>query len=225
MLAFEQPIVDLEEKIRDMRSYAETQSMDLTEEVNLLERRLERLKKETFDNLTRWQRVQVARAPGRPTGLDYIDAVFTDFQELHGDRTLGDDPALVAGLARLGEQSVVVMVQQKGRDTKENIGQTGQQGQGRAEQRQIARVRNREQAGHHRRRGEIGAPAARDRTCNGQPGHLFEEKDVEAAPEQPNGGDASDAAQKAIFLNAEINERPRRDRQQDGTVEDAAQTL
>lgn len=121
MLAFEQPIADLEEKIRDMRSYAETQSMDLGEEVGLLEKRLERLKKETFDNLTRWQRVQVARAPGRPTGLDYIDAIFKDFQELHGDRTLGDDPALVAGLARLGEQSVVVMVQQKGRDTKENI--------------------------------------------------------------------------------------------------------
>jgi acetyl-CoA carboxylase carboxyl transferase subunit alpha len=120
-LLFEKPIEELEAKISDMRSYARDQEIDLSEEIRLLEGRLDRLKVETFANLSRWQRVQVARAPGRPTGLDYLQGVFSDFQELHGDRTLGDDPALVSGLARLDGQPVVVMAQQKGRDTKENI--------------------------------------------------------------------------------------------------------
>jgi acetyl-CoA carboxylase carboxyl transferase subunit alpha len=120
-LPFEAPIFDLEGKIRDMRAYAEEQSIDLSEEIALLENRLARLKAETFASLSRWQRVQVARAPGRPTGLDYVGRVFTGFQELHGDRTLGDDPAVVTGLAELDGRSVVVVAQQKGRDTKENI--------------------------------------------------------------------------------------------------------
>lgn len=120
-LPFEKPIDDLEAKIADMRSYAEEQGLNLGEEVSLLEKRLEQLKRDTFANITRWQRVQVARIAGRPTGLDYVQNVFSDFNELHGDRTLGEDPALVAGLARLGHHNVVVMAQQKGRDTKENI--------------------------------------------------------------------------------------------------------
>lgn len=120
-LPFEKPILDLEAKIRDMRTYAEDQEMDLGEEIALLESRLERLKAETFEKLTRWQRVQVARAAGRPTGLDYVGHVFDGFRELHGDRTLGDDPAVVTGLAELGGRSLVVIAQQKGRDTKENI--------------------------------------------------------------------------------------------------------
>lgn len=120
-LPFEKPILDLEAKIRDMRTYAEDQEMDLGEEIALLESRLERLKAETFAKLTRWQRVQVARAAGRPTGLDYVGHVFDAFRELHGDRTLGDDPAVVTGLAQLGGRSLVVIAQQKGRDTKENI--------------------------------------------------------------------------------------------------------
>jgi len=120
-LPFEKPILDLEAKIRDMRTYAEEQEMDLAEEIALLESRLERLKAETFEKLTRWQRVQVARAAGRPTGLDYVGHVFDGFRELHGDRTLGDDPAVVTGLAELGGRSLVVIAQQKGRDTKENI--------------------------------------------------------------------------------------------------------
>ncbi|UCH26647.1 MAG: acetyl-CoA carboxylase carboxyltransferase subunit alpha [Trueperaceae bacterium] len=120
-LSFEQPIVELETKISDMRSYAAEQGVDLTDEIQLLEQRLERLKKETFANLSRWQRVQVARAPGRPTGMDYLQSIFEDFTELHGDRALGDDPALVGGLAFLQGQSVMVLAQQKGRDTKENI--------------------------------------------------------------------------------------------------------
>lgn len=120
-LPFEKPIEDLEGKIRDMRGYAAEQNLDLSEEIQLLERRLKTLKAEIFSNLTRWQRVQVARAPGRPTGLDYLQTMFGDFQELHGDRTLGDDPAVVTGLASLEGHNLVVIAQQKGRDTKENI--------------------------------------------------------------------------------------------------------
>lgn len=120
-LEFEKPILDLESKIRDMRTYGEEQGIDLASEIGVLESRLESLKQETFASLTRWQRVQVARAPGRPTGLDYVNAVFEGFEELHGDRTLGDDPAVVTGLAKLAGRSVVVIAQQKGRDTKENI--------------------------------------------------------------------------------------------------------
>ena len=120
-LPFEKPIEDLEVKIRDMRGYAAEQNLDLSEEIQLLERRLKTLKAEIFSNLTRWQRVQVARAPGRPTGLDYLQTMFGDFQELHGDRTLGDDPAVITGLASLEGHNLVVIAQQKGRDTKENI--------------------------------------------------------------------------------------------------------
>jgi acetyl-CoA carboxylase carboxyl transferase subunit alpha len=120
-LPFEKPILDLEAKIRDMRTYAEEQEIDLAEEIALLEARLERLKAQTFADLSRWERVQVARAAGRPTGLDYVGHVFDGFRELHGDRTLGDDPAVVTGLAELADRSLVVIAQQKGRDTKENI--------------------------------------------------------------------------------------------------------
>ncbi|CAN5688514.1 acetyl-CoA carboxylase carboxyltransferase subunit alpha [soil metagenome] len=120
-LSFEKPIDDLEARIRDMQSYAEEQQVDMGEEVALLENRLATLTRDTFANLSRWQRVQVARAPGRPTAVDYLEGVLDEFTELHGDRTLGDDPAVVGGLARLGDHSVVVIAQQKGRDTKENI--------------------------------------------------------------------------------------------------------
>ncbi len=120
-LPFEKPIEDLEVKVREMRDYAAEQDVDLTEEIALLESRLERLKRETFAQLTRWQRVLVARAPGRPTALDHLAGMVEGFVELHGDRTLGDDPALVGGLGRVGGHGVLVLAQQKGRDTKENI--------------------------------------------------------------------------------------------------------
>lgn len=120
-LPFEKPIDDLQARINDLRSYSEEQHVDVSSEIALLEERLDSLTKETFENLTRWQRVQVARAPGRPTSLDYIEGAFTDFRELHGDRTLGDDPAIIAGFARLEDTAVVLVAQQKGRDTKENI--------------------------------------------------------------------------------------------------------
>ena len=120
-LPFEKPIEDLEVKVREMRSYAVEQQVDLAEEIALLEQRLDRLRRETFANLTRWQRVLVARAPGRPTALDHVAGLVDGFVELHGDRALGDDPALVTGLGRIDGAGVVVLAQQKGRDTKENI--------------------------------------------------------------------------------------------------------
>lgn len=120
-LPFEKPIEDLEVKVREMRTYAVEQQVDLAEEIALLEQRLDRLRRETFANLTRWQRVLVARAPGRPTALDHVAGLVDGFVELHGDRALGDDPALVTGLGRIDGAGVVVLAQQKGRDTKENI--------------------------------------------------------------------------------------------------------
>lgn len=120
-LPFEQPIDDLQAKIDDMRQFAEDQNIDISQEVVVLEERLVKLKQETFKNITRWQRVQVARAAGRPTALDYIQYMMPNFSELHGDRTLGDDPAIIAGLGRFAGRTVVMVAQQKGRDTKENI--------------------------------------------------------------------------------------------------------
>lgn len=120
-LPFEKPIDDLEAKIREMEAYAAEQQIDMTEEIVSLQQRLERLKRDVFGNLSRWQRVQVARAPGRPTGIDYLQNAIDGFQELHGDRTTGDDPAVITGLGYLGPWSVAVVAQQKGRDTKENI--------------------------------------------------------------------------------------------------------
>jgi len=120
-LPFEKSIDELEARIRDMRSFAQEQEVDLSGEITALEQRLATLTRDTFANLSRWQRVQVARAAGRPTALDYLARVVDDFTELHGDRTMGDDPALVGGLGRLGDTGVVVLAQQKGRDTKENI--------------------------------------------------------------------------------------------------------
>lgn len=120
-LPFEKPIEELQAQIQNMENLSTEQGIDMTAEIRTLQARLDRLKQETFADLTRWQRVQVARAPGRPTGLDYLQHAFSEFQELHGDRALGDDPAMVTGLAKLGETSVVVIAQQKGRDTKENI--------------------------------------------------------------------------------------------------------
>jgi len=120
-LPFEKPIDDLEARIRDMRGYADEQHVDMSDEIAALERRLASLTRDTFAHLSRWQRVQVARAAGRPTALDYLAGVVEGFTELHGDRALADDPALVGGLARLGDTGVMVLAQQKGRDTKENI--------------------------------------------------------------------------------------------------------
>jgi len=120
-LDFEQPILELEARIRELREYAEEKDVDLSDEIELLESKLERLQREVFNNLSRWQRVQLARAPGRPTSLDVLENVFSDFVELHGDRAVRDDPAIVAGIARFGGRTVAVAGHQKGKTTKDNI--------------------------------------------------------------------------------------------------------
>ena len=109
----------LEAKIEELRSLNREDGIDLSGEIERLEKKLEAMRRELYSNLSDWERVRFARHPKRPYALDYIEAVFTDFYELHGDRIVGDDPALVAGLARLDGRSVVVLGQQKGRSTEE----------------------------------------------------------------------------------------------------------
>lgn len=120
-LDFEKPIIELEKKIEELRNFVSDKSIDLSSEIKRLEAKLEHLKKETYGNLTAWQKVQLARNPKRPYTLDYINILMTDFIELHGDRAFSDDRALVCGLAKLDRDKLVVMGHQKGRDTKENL--------------------------------------------------------------------------------------------------------
>ncbi len=121
VLAFEKPIVDLEEKIAEMREYARASGLDLEADIRRLEKKAAQLRKEIYANLNRWQRVQLARHPQRPYALDYIARICPYFEELHGDRRFADDKAIVSGLAMLEEFSVVIIGQQKGKDTKENL--------------------------------------------------------------------------------------------------------
>jgi acetyl-CoA carboxylase carboxyl transferase subunit alpha len=120
-LDFEQPIADLEAKIEELRYVQDDTALDISEEIARLQKKSQALTKEIYGKLTAWQIAQVARHPQRPYALDYINAIFTDFEELHGDRTFADDPAIVGGLARFNEQTVMVIGHQKGRDTKEKI--------------------------------------------------------------------------------------------------------
>lgn len=119
VLEFEKPIVELEKKIAEMR--AMPNASDITPEIDSLQARVEQLRVDVYSKLTRWQRVQIARHPQRPYTLDYCANVFTEFTELHGDRTFRDDPAIVGGLARLEGKPVMVIGHQKGRDTKQNV--------------------------------------------------------------------------------------------------------
>lgn len=118
---FERPILELESKIAEIKSLSAPGMMNLDSEVKSLEEKRDKLMKEVFSSLTPWQRVQLARHPKRPYTLDYINALFTDFTELHGDRLFGDDLALVGGLAFLDGEPVVVMGSQKGRTMEEAV--------------------------------------------------------------------------------------------------------
>jgi acetyl-CoA carboxylase carboxyl transferase subunit alpha len=118
-LEFEKPILELEQKIEEMRKYGE--NLDIADEIGKLEKKVDQLKESVYTNLTRWQRVQLARHPDRPYTLDYIHLMISDFVELHGDRHFGDDKAVVGGLGRLDKEPVMIIGQQKGRDTKSNI--------------------------------------------------------------------------------------------------------
>lgn len=117
-LDFEKPIYDLEQKIAQLKALSLADNDVLIKEISNLEERVEELRTKVFANLTRWQKVQLARHPERPYTLDYIDLICEDFIELHGDRYFADDKALVGGLATIDGQSVVIMGHQKGRDTK-----------------------------------------------------------------------------------------------------------
>lgn len=121
VLDFERPIVELEKKIAEMRAYAVEENVELADEIKRLESRLQKLMQETYSKLSRWQRVQLARHPDRPYTLDYVERIFTDFVELHGDRLFSDDPALVGGLGKLDGRPVMVLGQQKGRTTKQKL--------------------------------------------------------------------------------------------------------
>ncbi|HIE75811.1 MAG TPA: acetyl-CoA carboxylase carboxyltransferase subunit alpha [Gammaproteobacteria bacterium] len=120
-LDFEQPIVDLEAKIEELRRVESAGELDLQSEIEKLELKSQKLTREIFSSLSAWQITQLARHPARPHSLDYIPRIFSDFQELSGDRMFGDDQAIVAGLARLGGTGVVVVGHQKGRDTREKV--------------------------------------------------------------------------------------------------------
>jgi len=120
-LEFERPIVELEEKIQELKRLSAVQNMDFSKEVGRLQDKVAILCEEVFSSLTPWQRCQVARHPNRPYTLDYIRTLMTDFTELHGDRAFGDDKAIVGGLARLDGMPLVVIGHQKGRDTKDKL--------------------------------------------------------------------------------------------------------
>lgn len=118
-LDFEQPIADLEQKIDSLRFVQGESAVDIADEIERLQKKSQALVKDTYAKLTPWQVALVARHPQRPYTLDYVAALFTDFHELHGDRTFADDPAIVGGLARFNGQPVMVIGHQKGRDTRE----------------------------------------------------------------------------------------------------------
>ncbi len=120
-LDFEQPIAELETKIEELRYVQDDSAVDISEEISRLQKKNQGLTREIYSRLNAWQISQVARHPQRPYTLDYIQHLFTDFEELHGDRTFADDRAIVGGLARFNGQPVMVIGHQKGRDTKEKI--------------------------------------------------------------------------------------------------------
>ena len=119
-LEFEKPLVELEQKIRELREYS-TATVDFSGEIKKLEKKAEKLREEIFSNLSRWQRTQLARHVNRPFTLDYVKHIFTDWFEVHGDRNFRDDPAIVCGFARFDGQPCCVIGHQKGRDTKEKV--------------------------------------------------------------------------------------------------------
>jgi acetyl-CoA carboxylase carboxyl transferase subunit alpha len=119
-LDFEKPIVELETKIGELLEYS-TDSVDFSSDISKLEKKADKLKKEIYSNLSRWQRTQLARHPNRPHTLDYLDNIFTDFFEVHGDRNFRDDPALICGFARIDGKPCCVIGHQKGRNTKEKV--------------------------------------------------------------------------------------------------------
>ena len=120
-LEFEQPISELEAKIEELRFVQDDSALDISEEIARLQKKSQQLTKKIYANLSAWQISQVARHPQRPYALDYMQSIFTGFEELHGDRAFADDAAIVGGLARFNDHPVMVIGHQKGRDTKDKI--------------------------------------------------------------------------------------------------------
>jgi len=119
-LDFEKPLVELEQKIRELKEYS-TEKVDFSTEIKKLEKKASKLREEIFTSLTRWQRTQLARHVNRPFTLDYVQHIFTDWFEVHGDRNFRDDPAIVCGFARFEGKPCCIIGHQKGRDTKEKV--------------------------------------------------------------------------------------------------------
>lgn len=120
-MGFEEPLIQLRKKIDELKEYTATADVDLSSEIKSLEERLASLENDIYENMKPWDRVQVARHPERPTTLDYIPLIFSDFIELHGDRLYGDDEAIVGGIASFDGQPVTIIGHQRGKGTKENI--------------------------------------------------------------------------------------------------------
>ena len=120
-LDFEKPILELQRRLQELKSHSDEHALDFESEVESMERKIADTRREIYGNLSAWQRVQLARHVQRPFALDYIDRCFTGWVELHGDRVFGDDRAMPCGLAKLGPHHCVVVTNQKGRDTKENV--------------------------------------------------------------------------------------------------------
>lgn len=120
-LDFEQPVAELEARIEELRYVQDDSAVDISEEIGRLQKKSASLTKDIYAKLSAWQISQVARHPQRPYSLDYIQGLFTDFEELHGDRSFAEDPSIVGGLGRFGKHSVMVIGHQKGRDTKDKL--------------------------------------------------------------------------------------------------------
>ena len=120
-LDFEKPILELQRRLQDLKAHSDEHAMDFESEVDSMEAKIRETRREIYDNLTAWQRVQIARHVQRPFALDYVSRCFTDWVELHGDRVFGDDKAMPCGLAKIGDWRCAVITQQKGRNTKENV--------------------------------------------------------------------------------------------------------
>jgi len=120
-LEFEKPLRDLVKQIDELKRKSMAQNLDLSSEIEGIEKKIDATKCEIYSNLTSWQIIQLARHPKRPYALDYINTIFTDFQEFHGDRRFGDDKAIIGGTAFFNGKAIMIIAQQKGRDTKENL--------------------------------------------------------------------------------------------------------
>ena len=120
-LDFEKPIVELQRRLQEIRDHSDEHALDFDAEVEAMESKIKTTRREIYDNLNAWQRVQIARHVQRPFALDYVERCFTNWNELRGDRLFGDDKAMPCGIAMLGEHRCIVITNQKGRDTKENV--------------------------------------------------------------------------------------------------------